>query len=77
MDDKTFIAKYAAEETVRINERLKKLVESETPPSDEERDAVIKDIEQTLARLESALSNITPEMLARAEEEEDDHGKPS
>lgn len=68
MDDKTFIAAYAAQETLRINERLKQMVQSETPPSEEERDAVIGDIEQTLQRLQSALSMITPEMLAELED---------
>jgi hypothetical protein len=70
MDDKTLIAKFAAEETSRINERLKKMVQSDTPPSEEERDAVIGDIEKTLARLQSALSQITPDMLEGLDEEE-------
>jgi|GEM_PF-2985434 len=58
MDDKTFIAEYAAKETVRINERLKEMLTSETPPSDELKESVIADIETTLARLQSALSHI-------------------
>lgn len=71
MDDKTLIAKFAAEETTRINERLKKMVQSENPPSDEEKNAVISDIEQTLLRLERALSQITPEMLEGLDDEEE------
>ena len=71
MDDKTLIAKYAAEETTRINERLKKMVQSQTPPSEEEKNSVISDIEQTLARLERALSHITPEMLEGLDDEKD------
>ncbi len=63
MDDKTFIASYVASEAERINERLKKMVQSDTQPTDEERDAVIKDIETTLARLQSALSQISIEDL--------------
>lgn len=70
MYDKTFIAKYAADETTRINERLKRMIQSASPPSQEERDAVVADIEQTLARLQSALSQITPEMIEELEEEE-------
>lgn len=70
MDDKTLIAKYTAEETTRINERLKKMLSAEEPPSKEESDAVMADIEQTLARLKSALSFITPEMLDELEEED-------
>ena len=58
MDDKTFIAEYAANETLRINQRLKKLIESKEPPSDELRESVISDIEATLARLQKALSHI-------------------
>jgi hypothetical protein len=62
MDDKTFIAEYAANEILRINERLKTMVESKEVPSDEIRDSVISDIETTLRRLQSALSNITENM---------------
>lgn len=63
MDDKTLIASYVAEETQRINERLKQVVTSDTPPSEEERNALMQDIETTLSRLERALSQITVEML--------------
>lgn len=62
MDDKTFIAEYAANEILRINERLKTMVESKTQPSEEMRESVISDIETTLRRLQSALSNITENM---------------
>lgn len=68
MDDKTFIAEYAANEILRINERLKTMVESKTQPSEEMRESVISDIETTLRRLQSALSNITVNM----EENEED-----
>lgn len=69
MDDKTLIASYVADEAQRINEKLKKMVSAGETPSDEERDAVIQDIETTLARLESALSNLA----VHAEDEEDKH----
>ena len=71
MDDKTFIASYVASEAERINQRLKKMVQSDTQPTDAERDEVIKDIETTLARLQSALSQISMEDL----EEELEHDK--
>jgi hypothetical protein len=58
MDDKTFIAEYVANETVRINSRLKEMVEATEPPSEEMRESVIADIELTLSRLQSALSHI-------------------
>lgn len=68
MDDKAFIASYVAGEAERINERLKKMVQSDTQPTDAERDAVIKDIETTLARLQSALSQISMEELEEEKE---------
>ncbi len=58
MDDKTFIAEYAANEILRINERLKGMIESKTPPTEELRDNVIEDIETTLRRLQNALLHI-------------------
>jgi len=70
MDDKTFIAKYVADESTRVKDRLKAMVESKTPPTEEEKDAVIKDMEETLARLQSALAQITSEMLEEPDEEE-------
>lgn len=69
MDDKTFIAAYVAQESQRINERLKTMLQSETPPSEEERDAVISDMEITLSRLQSALTQI--EMLVGQEDVEE------
>ena len=66
MDDKTFIASYVAQESQRINERLKKTITSDIPPSDEEKEALVHDIEATLSRLQRALSQIQLEV----EEEE-------
>lgn len=62
MDDKTFIAAYVASETQRINEELKKMVLSDAPPSEDEKERVISDIETTLSRLQSALSHIHTEI---------------
>lgn len=70
MDDKTFIAKYVADESTRVKDRLKAMVESETPPTEEEKTEVMQDIETTLKRLQSALSQITPEMLESLGEKE-------
>jgi len=74
MDDKTFIASYVAEESTRVKDRLKAMVESKTPPTEEEKAAVMQDMQETLERLQRALSSITPEML---EQDNEDHGKPS
>ncbi|MGE0754083.1 MAG: hypothetical protein AB7L92_02875 [Alphaproteobacteria bacterium] len=69
MDDKTLIASYVAGEAERINQKLKAMMNSETKPTDEQRDEVIRDIEVTLARLQNALSNITLEVSEEDEEE--------
>lgn len=58
MDDKTFIATYVAQETQRINGALKEMIERPGSPSEAEKDAIIADIERTLARLQSAISHI-------------------
>ncbi|NBX03077.1 MAG: hypothetical protein EBR02_03230 [Alphaproteobacteria bacterium] len=58
MDDKTFVASYVAQEAVRINERLKKIVDAESTPSEEEKDSILADIETTLARLQSAVAHL-------------------
>lgn len=69
MDDKTLIAQYAANEILRINERLKDMVKSKTPPSEEVRESVISDIETTLSRVQRALSMIKIEDTDDNEEE--------
>jgi hypothetical protein len=71
MDDKTFIASYVAKESQRINERLKEMVEAGQPPSEEEREAVVADIEKTLRRMHAALSTINPDELELDATEED------
>ena len=68
IDDKTLIAEYAANEMVRINQRLKDMITSEEPPSEEFRQEVINDIETTLSRLQRALSHI---QIENENEEED------
>lgn len=71
MDDKTFIAAFAAKEATRINERLKKMIASPDAPSEEEKASITADIQLTLDRMKKALAQITPEML---EEDSEDHG---
>ncbi len=63
MTDKTIIASFAANEILRINERLKNMIESKEPPPEEFRKSVIEDIENTLSRLERALSQINTDEL--------------
>ncbi len=81
MDDKTFIAAYVAKETQRINDELKKMVLSDVPPSDAQKETIISDIETTLSRLKSALSHIQTELgleeddLDESEELEEDRNK--
>lgn len=69
MDDKTLIAEYAANEIVRINARLKEMISSEIPPSEEFRKDVIEDIETTLNRLQRALSHIKIDDIDNNKEE--------
>ncbi len=70
MDDKTFVAAYVAKETQRINETLKDMINSPEAPSEETRQAIVQDIETTLERLKSALSQIHLELDESDEEEE-------
>lgn len=72
IDDKTLIAKYAAKETARINERLKEMLNSNSPPSEELRQDVVNDIEATLERLQRALSHIHIDEDYNEEEELND-----
>lgn len=58
MDDKTFVASYVAQETTRINERLKEMIARGEMPSDEEKDALMNDMETTLSRLQGALAQL-------------------
>ncbi len=67
MDDKTFIAAYVAKEAERINERLKTAVTAESPPSEDERQALVADIETTLSRLQRALMQVQMEMESDTE----------
>jgi uncharacterized protein YukE len=71
MDDKTFMAKYVADESTRIKDRLKKMVESSTPPTEEEKQSIMVDMTETLDRLKKSLMQIEAMM-----EKEDDESTP-
>lgn len=58
MDNKTFIASFAAQETQRINQQLKDMIERGHTPTEEEKNAIIADIEATLERIKNAFSNV-------------------
>lgn len=53
-----FIAQFITGETQRINDSLKEMLARPQGPSDAEKDAILADIELTLARLQSAISHI-------------------
>jgi hypothetical protein len=69
MDDKTFITEFAIGETKRINEALKDMVNAKLPPSEETKNAVLTDIENTLQRLQNLLTHI--DTTIRKEDEKD------
>lgn len=71
MDDKTFIAKYVADESTRIKDRLKEAVESDVVPTEAEKDELIGDIEQTLDRLRRALEQMQAAIGLEDEDMED------
>ncbi|MEQ1789101.1 MAG: hypothetical protein ABL857_01525 [Rickettsiales bacterium] len=75
MDDKNIITEYAANEMRRINERLKGMIESKTPPSDEVRESVIADIEITLSRLQRALSLVKMDDVDTDNNEEEEYNE--
>lgn len=69
MDDKTFIAKYVADESERINQSLKELITKGEAPSEAEKDALFADMEATLKKLTSALEFLTINIDKDEEEE--------
>ena len=58
LDEKILIAAYVVQESDRINQRLKQMVLSSEAPSEEECNSVMTDIEETLSRLQRALSQV-------------------
>lgn len=70
MDNKTFIAKYVADESTRINESLKNMLEKPETTTDAEKDALFADMEATLGKLKSALEFLTANIDNLMEEDE-------
>lgn len=66
MEDKTFFAKYIAEESQRLNESLQEMIARGVPPTDEEKEALIKDMETGLSRLTQMITEI--QQIVEAEE---------
>lgn len=77
MDDQTFVASYVAQETQRINERLKAMVARGETPSEADREAVVADIETTLERLKSAVTFLQQAVDENLPEDTIHQGKPS
>ncbi len=71
MDNKTFVAKYVADESNRINQSLKDMLTKNSPPSEEEKDALFSDMEATLKKLTGALEYLTANIDNMVDEEEE------
>ncbi|MDX2074334.1 MAG: hypothetical protein SFX19_08245 [Alphaproteobacteria bacterium] len=72
MDNKTFVAKFVAEESERLNQGLKGMLAKGEAPSDAEKDALFSDMEATLKKLTGALEFLTANMDTLTDEEEED-----
>lgn len=72
MDDKTFVAKYVASESERLNQSLKEMVAKEVAPTDAEKDALFADMEETLKKLTGALEYLTHNMNDLMDDEEEE-----
>lgn len=70
MDNNTFVAKYVADESERLNQGLKDMLAKPTPPSEAEKDALFSDMEATLAKLTTALEYLTAHLEDIEEEEQ-------
>ncbi len=68
MDDKTFMAAYVADETTRLKDRMKEMVERGEMPSEEEKEALMKDMTESLDRLMRTLG----QLQQMADEEKED-----
>jgi hypothetical protein len=71
MDNKTFVAKFVADESTRLNENLKDMLAKGTPPTDAEKDALFSDMEATLKKLTQALEYLTANIDNLNDEEEE------
>ena len=71
MDNKTFVAKFVADESERMNQSLKDMLARGAPPSDAEKDALFSDMEATLKKLTGALEFLTANIDTMTDEEEE------
>lgn len=62
MDNKTMVSNYVADESQRLNDSLKEVLGKDRMPTNEEKDALLADMEATLKRLTSALEYLTRQM---------------
>ena len=72
MDNKTFVAKFVADESERMNQSLKEMLAKGAPPSDEEKDALFSDMEVTLKKLTGALEFLTANVNHLNDDEEEE-----
>ena len=72
MEDAELVTSFVTQETRRINETLKEMYSRPVPPTEEEKNAILADIENTLARLQSAILHIGNKIAAENIEEMDD-----
>ena len=70
MDNKTLVASYVAKESERLNQSVKDIMSNGLPPTSEQKDALLLDMETTLAKLTSALEYLSLNMANTHEEEE-------
>lgn len=71
MDNKTFVAKFVADESTRLNESLKDMLAKNEAPSEAEKEALFSDMEMTLKKLTSALEYLTANIDSLDDEEEE------
>ena len=72
MDDTAFVTSFVTQETKRINETLKEMYANGQTPSEEEKNAILADIENTLARLQSAVLHLGNKIAVENIEEMND-----
>lgn len=71
MDNKTFIAKFVADESDKMNQSLKDMLARPEAPTDAEKDALFSDMETTLKKLTSALEFLSANIDTMLDEEEE------
>jgi len=58
-DGKELVSGYVAEESERLSKALKEIAESGHVPTNEEKDAILADMEETLTKITRALEYMT------------------